>query len=669
MSMLDKIAKKIQDLREKIRHHDYCYYVLNQPEISDKEYDDLMRQLKELEEKYPQFKTDDSPTVRVAGQVLEGFKTVKHIEKMLSLDNTYSFDELFEWQKRLYKGLASKEKIEYVAELKIDGVSANLTYKKGVLIVGATRGDGETGEDVTLNIKTIRAIPLVLRGKDIPELIEIRGEIYMDKKDFIALNKEREKTGEVLFANPRNAASGSLKLLDTTLVSKRRLNFFAHSLGAYKGIDLKTHWEYLNRLKEWGIRTNPYSKFCKTFEEVIEYCKEWQEKRDSLEYDIDGVVIKVNELSQQRSLGTTLKSPRWAVAYKFPARQATTRLKNIVVQVGRTGVITPVAELEPVECAGVVISRATLHNFDEMKRLGVKIGDRVIVERAGEVIPKIVKVIDSVRTGKEKEFKVPKNCPVCGAKIIKEKEEEVAFRCPNPSCPAQLERGLIHFASRSAMDIEGMGESVVKQLVEKKMVSDFADIYFLKKEDLLKLELFKDKKAQNLLEAIEKSKNQPLSRLIYALGIRHVGEKASFVLAQRFKSLDNLMRAKLEDLENIYEVGPVMAQSILEFFKNPKVKELINKFKKIGLNMEERTARPLRTPLSGKTVVFTGELESFTRSEAERIVRELGGNPSSSVSKNTDFVVVGKNPGSKFEKAKKLGLNIIDEEKFKEMIK
>jgi len=668
MDMQDKIKKKIEELRELIRHHDYCYYVLNQPEISDKEYDDLMRQLLELEEKYPQFKTEDSPTQRVGGEVLEGFKTVKHIEKMYSLDNTYSFEELEEWQNRLFK-ILKEEKIEFVAEHKIDGVSANLTYEKGILTVGATRGDGEVGEDVTLNIKTIRAIPLSLRPNHIPELIEIRGEVYMEKKDFLALNKEREKSGEVLFANPRNAASGSLKLLDTKLVSKRRLNFFAHSLGAYRGIEIKTHWEYLEKLKKWGVRTNPYSRLCKTFKEVLDYCKEWQEKRDSLEYDIDGVVIKVNSLSQQKALGYTLKSPRWAVAYKFPARQATTRIKNIVVQVGRTGVLTPVAELEPVECGGVIISRATLHNFDEMKRLGVKIKDKVIVERAGEVIPKIVKVIESVRTGEEKEFKIPKNCPVCGSKIIKEKEEEVAFRCPNPSCPAQLERGLIHFASRSAMDIEGMGESVVEQLVRKKMVSDFADIYFLKKEDLLKLELFKDKKAKNLLEAIEKSKSRPLNRLIYALGIRHVGEKASFVLAQKFKTLENLMRAKLEDLESIYEVGPVMAKSIVDFFKNPKVKELINKLKKAGLNFKEETLPLGTTPFSGKTVVFTGELESFTRSQAEELVRKLGGNPSSSVSKNTDFVVVGKNPGSKFDKAKKLGLKIINEEEFKEMIK
>jgi len=667
--MLENIRRQIEDLRKQIRHHDYCYYVLSQPEISDKEYDDLTRRLKELEDEYPQFKSEDSPTVRVGGIVLEDFKTVRHQEKMLSLDNVYSFEELEEWQQRLYKILGQGAKVEYVAELKIDGVSANLTYQEGKLKVGATRGDGEVGEDVTFNIKTIRPIPLILIGKDIPSLIEIRGEVYMEKKDFLALNKERQKNGEVLFANPRNAASGSLKLLDTSLVSKRKLNFFAHSLGAYKGIEFKTHYEYLERLKGWGVRVNPHNRLCKDFFEVIEYCKEWQEKRDALDYDIDGVVIKVNSLSQQQRLGSTLKSPRWAVAYKFPARQATTRIKNIVVQVGRTGVITPVAELEPVKCTGVVISRATLHNFDEIKRLDVRIGDRVIIERAGEVIPKIVKVVDSVRTGEEKVFKIPRFCPVCGAKIIKEKEKDVAFRCINPSCPAQLERSLFHFASRAAMDIEGLGDVAVKQLVEKKMVKDVADIYFLNKEDFLKLELFKDKKADNLLNAIEKSKSHSLERLIYALGIRHVGEKASFVLAQRFETLDNLMQAKLADLENIYEVGPVMAQSIMDFFKEKRTLELIRKLKKAKLNMEFKKA-PIQTGVfTGKKVVFTGELKSFTRKQAEDLVRKMGGNPVSSVSKGTDFVVVGENAGSKFDKAKKLGLNIIDEEKFKELIK
>ncbi len=666
--MLTEIKKKIGHLRDKIRHHDYRYYILAQPEISDKEYDDLMQQLKELEDKYPEFKSDDSPTLRVGGQVLKSFKTVKHKQKMFSLDNTYSIEELKDWDKRVHKGLGS-EKVEYVVELKIDGASANIVYKQGKLIIGATRGDGETGEDVTQNIKTIRAIPLILLGKNIPDLIEIRGEIHMEKNDLDILNKERERLAEVLFANPRNAAAGSLKLLDTAVVAKRRLNFFAHSLGEYKGIAISSQREFLGALKEWGVRTNPHAKLCRDLKEVIDYCNSWQEKRRQLPYEIDGMVVKVNNLAYQKKLGFTSKSPRWAVAYKFPASQATTMLKGITIQVGRTGVITPVAELKPVECAGVVISRATLHNFDEIKRLGIKIGDRVLLERAGEVIPKIVKVIDSVRSSKEKEFKIPKTCPVCGSAISKEKEEEVAYRCINPLCPAQIERSLIHFASRSAMDIEGMGESAVEQLVAKGLVKNFADIYRLRKDGLLKLELFKDKKADNLMLAIEKSKKQPLSRVLYGLGIRHAGEKAAYVLAQRFKSLDNLMRAKKEDLDAIYEVGAVMAQSIYDFFKLENTKIIIKQLKDAGLNLEEKVLTIKKTALTGKRVVFTGELKALSRHDAEALVRQLGGNASSAVSKNTDFVVIGENPGSKYEKAKKLGVKIINEKEFGEMIK
>jgi len=662
------IKKEIEKLREEIRHHDYRYYVLAQPEISDKEYDDLLRRLKDLEDRRPELKTDDSPTLRLSGGILEGFKTVKHKQKMLSLDNTYSFDELRDWEGRVHKGLGS-EKVEYVVELKIDGLSANITYAKGKLSIGATRGDGSTGEDVTQNIKTMRVIPLVLLGEDWPDFIEIRGEVYMEQKDFATLNKERQNLGEVLFANPRNAAAGSLKLLDTSIVAKRRLNFFAHSLGAYKGVDIATQWEFLERLRQWGMRTNPHTQLCKNLDEVIDYCKIWQEKKEKLTYDIDGMVVKLNRLDQQKKLGFTLKSPRWAVAYKFPARQATTLLKNITVQVGRTGVITPVAKLEPVECGGVVISRATLHNFDEIRRLGVKIGDRVVLERAGEVIPKIVKAVESARKGKEKEFKIPKTCPVCGSKISKEKEEEVAYRCINPSCPAQIERGLMHFASREAMDIEGMGEAAVEQLVEQGLVKDFADIYFLKKEDLLKLELFKDKKSENLLQAIEKSKKQPLSRLVYGLGIRHVGEKAAYVLAQKFRTLGNLMNAKQEDFDAIYEVGEVLAESIVKFFKQSSTQRLVKKLKDAGLNLQEVVTPMQKSPLTGKSVVFTGELKSFSRSQAESLLRQVGGNASSSVSKNTDLVVIGDNPGSKYDKAKKLGIKIINEGIFKEMIK
>ncbi|MDD5553935.1 MAG: NAD-dependent DNA ligase LigA [Candidatus Omnitrophica bacterium] len=664
--MSQQIKQEIEKLREDIRRHDYLYYVLSRPEISDKEYDDLMKRLKELEEKYPQLKTEDSPTVRVSGGVLEGFKTIRHRQKMYSLDNTYSFEELKDWDKRVARGLRAGEKIDYVIEHKIDGVSANITYEKGRLSAGATRGDGETGEDVTQNIKTIRAVPLVLMGSAVPDFIEIRGEVYMEIKDFKALNKEKEKEGEVLFANPRNATSGSIKLLDSGLVAKRRLNFFAHSLGENSGLSIATQWEYINKLKEWGMRTNPYSRLCKDLDEAIGICKEWEDKREKLSYEIDGMVIKVNSLSQQRRLGFTQKSPRWAVAYKYAARQATTKVKRIIVNVGRTGVITPVAELEPVACGGVTIKHATLHNFDEIKRLNIGAGDRVLIQRAGEVIPQIVKVVE--KKGK-RGFIIPKNCPVCNGKIVKEKEGDVAYRCINPSCAAHLFRGLLHFSGRSAMDIQGMGESVVLQLCRKGMVKDFADIYFLKKEDLLKLELFKEKKAGNLIEAVEKSKKQPLSRLIFGLGVRHVGEKAAYVLAQKFHSLDNLMKAKYEDLRKIYEVGPVIAQSIADFFGQESTRQLIKKFKAAGLEAREEIRSVKRSLITGKTLVFTGEMEDFSRNEAERLVREMGGNASSSVSKNTDFVVAGGNPGSKYENAKKMGVKIISEKEFKEMIK
>ncbi|MDD5236900.1 MAG: NAD-dependent DNA ligase LigA, partial [Candidatus Omnitrophica bacterium] len=606
-----EVRKKIESLRNEIRRHDYMYYVLDQPEISDKEYDGLLHSLKQLEDAHPEFISADSPTQRVSGEPQEGFKTVRHKVNMLSLDNTYNFQELEDWDERIHKGLGAGEKLEYVVELKIDGVSLNLDYEKGELKIGAMRGDGSTGEDVTANTRTIRAIPLKLMADNFPRSIEIRGEVYLDKQELKNINKQREKEGEALFANPRNAASGSLKLLDAKMVAERHLKFFAHSLGALEAKAFGSQWEFLQTIKKWGLPINPNNKLCISLKEVIDYCRGWQDKREKLPYEIDGIVVKVNSLEQQRILGFTLKSPRWAVAYKFPAHQATTEVLKINIQVGRTGVITPVAELRPVECAGVTIKHSTLHNFDEIKRLGLKIGDRVVIERAGEVIPKIVKVVESARKGKESVFHIPTACPACGAKIAKEKEEDVAYRCINPSCPAQLERGLVHFASRTAMDIEGMGESLVEQLVKKKMVSDFADIYFLKKEDLMKLDLFKDKKADNLLTAIENSKRQPLSRLIYALGIRHVGEKAAFVLAREFKTLDNLIQAKREEFDVIYEVGLVMAGSTEEFFRQDSTRKLIRKLKDAGVNTKEEPMKIKKTALSEKTVVFTGELASF----------------------------------------------------------
>jgi len=664
--MHSDIKNKIEKIREAIRHHDYLYYVLGQPQVSDKEYDDLLKELKSLEDNYPRFKAGDSPTVRLTGGILEGFKTVRHKQRMFSLDNTYSFEELREWQERVRRGLGPGETVEYVAELKIDGVSANIAYKDASLVTGATRGDGLTGEDVTRNIKTIRAIPLRLLDGNIPDFIEIRGEIYMDRKGFRLLNKSREVAGEILFVNPRNAASGSLKLLDTASVAQRRLNFFAHSLGGYKGSDITTQWEFLQRLKQWGVRVNPNTRLFKNLDEAIDYCKLWQEKREGLDYDIDGVVIKVNSIAQQARLGSTMKSPRWAVAYKFPAQQATTEVLSINLQVGRTGVITPVAQLKPVECGGVTIQNVTLHNFDEIRRLNIKEGDRVLIERAGEVIPKVVKVVQSKG---RKHFVIPAACPACSGKVVKEKAEDVAYRCINPSCPAQLARGLIHFASRLAMDIQGMGEAAVEQLVAKGMVKDFADIYYLKKTDLLKLELFRDKKADNLLDAIERSKEQSLARLLYGLGIRHVGEKAAYVLACKFANLENIIRAQKDDFDSLYEVGSVMAQSIDDFFRQDTTKRLIKRLKEAGLSFRQEAEAIKKSAFTGKTVVFTGGLTAFSRLETERLVRSAGGNVASSVSKNTDFLVAGENPGSKYNKAKELGVRIIGEKEFREMIK
>lgn len=659
MSTQIKIA--IQKLKEKILQHDYQYYVLSQPLVSDKEYDDLVRKLKLLEDGYPQYRTSDSPTQRLTPVISQGFKTVKHQMAMLSLDNTYSVDELRLWDGRVAKGLGEKTGYNYVVELKIDGVSANLTYAGRQLKLGATRGDGQVGEDITANIKTIRAIPLRLLKEAPEEPIEIRGEVYMDKSDFLKVNQERQVQDEGLFANPRNATSGSLKLLDSALTAKRRLNFFAHSLGAYQGPLIATQWDFLRLLAKWGVRTNSNSALCENIEEVISYCLHWQGRRDDLPYEIDGVVVKLNRFSQQKSLGYTAKSPRWAVAYKFPARQATTGVLEIKVNVGRTGVITPVAVLEPVECSGVVISSATLHNFDEIERLGLRKGDRVLIERAGDVIPKVVKVV--TQQGKHPYLK-PQACPVCQGRIVKEKADDVAYRCINPNCPAQLERALLHFASRDALDIEGLGEAVVAQLVGLGRLKGLADIYKLKMQDLLDLELFKEKKAKNLLQAIQKSKQQPLARLIFALGIRHVGQKAAYTLAVEFGSLDKLIQAKPEDLDRIPEIGEVMAGSICEYFSLKQTKKLVQELKNFQVNMRQEASTIQISQLTGKTVVFTGQLEGLSRSAAEALVRRLGAIPSSSVSAKTDFVVAGQDAGSKLAKARKLGVKIIDQQEF-----
>ena len=552
--------------------------MLNDPLISDTEYDRLLKKLIDLEVEFPKLKSASSPTQRVGAKVEGNLPTVRHSLVMLSLDNTYSLQELRQWYERVVKGLNGTKPL-LTAELKIDGLSCSLTYRHGQLVLAATRGDGDTGEDVTHNAKTIRDIPLSLKDK-FPDLLEVRGEVYMDKKDFNILNQQRKNNGEVLFANPRNAAAGSLKLLDARLTAQRRLKFFVHSAGLLeKNKAPKTQWEFLEQAKKYGFVINSHNRLCRHLDEAIAFCEEFAAKRDKISFDVDGIVVKVNDLSQQAQLGFTLKSPRWAVAFKFPAYQASTIIKEIIVQVGRTGVLTPVAELEPVACAGVMISRATLHNFDEIKRLGVNAGDRVLLERAGDVIPKIIKVLEKHSKG---EFVIPKTCPSCHGKIQKEKAEDVAYRCLNPSCPKQLERLLVHFASRGAMDIEGLGESAVDQLLDKGLAHDIADIYFLKKEQLLGLDLFADKKAENLLKGIVKSKSKPLSKFLYGLGIANIGIKAAVNLAGHFGSLDAIISAQPQELQAIDEVGPVMAGSVAEYFKQPQVKKVLAKFKDSG---------------------------------------------------------------------------------------
>lgn len=659
-----KAKQKIERLSRRIEEYNYQYYVLDNPTVSDKEYDDALKELIRLEEEYPGLKQPDSPTRRVGTKIAQGAKPVKHKTKMYSLDNTYSIEELEEWRKRVEKGLAG-QKYHYTVELKIDGVSGSLVYKNGVLIRGATRGDGVTGEDVSHNVRTIHSVPLRLKDGHIPPLLDIRVEFYLNLKEFKKINKERAADGEPLFANPRNAASGSLKLLDSGITAKRNLHCFVHSFGMAEGkVPFDTQWDFLKQAKAWGFVTNPASCLCESFDEVIAFCRKYEEKRSGLPYEVDGVVIKINAFDQHRRLGETLKSPRWAVAYKFPAHQATTIVEKISVQVGRTGTLTPVAELKPVECGGVTISRATLHNFDEIKRLGVKEKDRVLLERAGDVIPKIIKVTEPAKSGKK--ISPPTKCPVCGGKVVQDLNQ-VALRCVNPSCPQKLERELIHFASRGGMDIEGFGEAVVKQLLDQKKIKDMADIYVLKKDDLLELDLFKEKKAGNLLQAIEQSKKQPLSRLLNALGIPNIGEKASSVLARRFGELDALMKAGYDDLEEIPEVGHIMADSVIKFFSQDTTKKLIVKFRRAGVNMIE-PKEVVGDKLAGKKFVFTGELPGLTRPQASALVKKLGGEVVSSVSKNTDFVVAGSHTGSKLKKAKELNIHVLNPKQFQELV-
>ena len=667
---MSNIKEEIEKLREEIREHDYRYYVLNEPTISDYEYDQLMNKLILLERQHPELVTPDSPTQRVGGEPTKEFPTVVHEVPMLSLGNTYTQEELYEFEKRLENFLPG-EKFEYVTELKFDGIAVNLIYRNGLLVQGATRGDGERGDDITNNLKTIRSIPLKLFVKEnLPVDVEVRGEVFMTKEGFKKLNEQQEKMGERTFANPRNATAGTLKQQDPRVVAKRPLEFSAYYLlvpGGNESIGIHTHFDALHLMRELGFPVSRHIALCKSMWEVIDFCNLWEEKREELPYEIDGVVIKVNSLRQQRLLGSTAKSPRWAIAYKFKAKQATTLLKRIHLQVGRTGAVTPVAVLEPVFLAGSTISRATLHNEDEIKRKDIREGDTVLIEKGGDVIPKVVKVILEKRPKDSKPFKMPDKCPVCGSPLVRT-EGEAAVRCENVACPAQVHKRIEHFASRTAMDIEGLGEALVHQLIENKLVSDYGDIYFLKKKDLVVLERMGEKSAQNLLDAIEKSKKRPLDRVIFALGIRYVGSGAAVLLADQFGSIDRLMKTPLSYLEAIEGIGPKIAESIVQFFQNKKNLEVLEKLRKAGVRMEEQREKHKGGIFAGKTFVLTGALSRFTREGATKLIESEGGKVSSSVSRNTDFVLVGENPGSKYRKALDLDIKIIDEDTFVAMI-
>jgi len=663
------VEKEIEKLRGEIRYHEYRYYVLDSPEITDFEFDNLMRRLQELEAQNPELVTPDSPTQRVGGAPAAEFPKVRHSVPMMSLDNTYSIDELKDFDRRV-RELSGRSKVEYVGELKLDGLSMALTYEDGVLKHGVTRGDGVQGEDVTPNVKTIRSIPLRLNPKKLevisnPRRMEVRGEVIMPLKAFEQTNAQREAAGEPRFANPRNSAAGSMRQLDSRIVAQRKLDMFLYYLLVDNREPLREHWQNLDALAKMGFKVNPHRRLCKSFDELMAYIQEWESKRDSLEYEIDGIVVKVNDIRLWEELAATAKSPRWAIAYKYAARQATTKVMNIRAQVGRTGTLTPVADLEPVDVGGVTVSHATLHNMDEIARLGVKIGDTVLIQRAGEVIPQVVQV--EVHAPEGKEFSMPKQCPVCDGEVHRV-EGEVAYRCVNSACPAKLRESLLFFAGRRAMDIDGLGEALVEQLVDKELVHDVADLYSLTQDQVANLERMGDKSASNLLEEIENSKRASLARLIFALGIRFVGERTGQLLADHFSSLDKLARASEEELLEVEEVGPKVAEGILEFFAEPRNREVIEKLRKAGLQFDQPKAHKSTGPLAGKQFVLTGTLPRYSRDEAKRMIEEAGGRVIGSVSKKTDYVVVGADAGSKLEKARSLGVKTIDEEELVKLL-
>jgi len=656
---------RINELHELLNQYNYEYHVLDKPSVSDSEYDQLLRELIDLEGQFPDLKTSDSPSQRVGGAILDAFEKVEHRTPMLSLGNAFNEEDLRDFDRRVRQAVG--DDFSYVCELKIDGLAVSLRYEDGVFTQGATRGDGSIGEDITSNLKTIRSIPLKISEKI---SFEVRGEAFMPKGSFEALNKIKDEKGEEPFANPRNAAAGSLRQLDPKIAASRNLDLFLYALADIGDTGIDSHSEGLDKLESLGFKTNPERKQCATIEEVIDFVGKWTDQRPNLSYDIDGIVIKVNSLEQQGQLGTTAKSPRWAIAFKFPAEEVVTVLKEIELSVGRTGVVTPTAILAPVRVAGTTVQRASLHNEDLIREKDIKIGDHVVIKKAGDIIPEVVNVLEDKRTGDEQEFHMPTHCPECESELVR-LEGEVALRCINPKCPAQIREGLIHFVSRNAMNIDGLGEKVISQLFREKLIEDVADLYRLERDQLLQLERMGEKSADNLLDAIQASKANSLEKLLFGLGIRHVGAKAAKTLAQEFGSMDKLMNLGKEELTNVNEIGDKMADAIVAYFENDEVKELIEELKDAGVNLEYKGPKPVAASevdsyFAGKTIVLTGKIERLSRNEAKEKIEMLGGKVTGSVSKKTDLVIAGEEAGSKLAKANELNIEVWDEDKLME---